>query len=265
MAKMYYTEAEAAEKLGVSPEQLLNLAREGKLQVYADGPNKMYKVAEVDDLAGIDTKAESDIVLTPADTTGDAISLADDESDQDETPGKGDTVITSEGISIFDDEDVELETADPMAKTQIAPSIEDQITLEGVGSGSGLLDLTRESDDTSLGAEVLDHIDVEGEPSAEGPATEVATGYQAPEPVVETQASVEAADPTGGAFSGMLVVGTILMVLLVGAAMGVIFNTRPSWVASLGANALFLLLGAVVVGGVATVVGLVLGKSSARA
>lgn len=34
----------------------------------------------------------------------------------------------------------------------------DDLTLDSVGSGSGLLDLTREADDTSLGAELLDEI-----------------------------------------------------------------------------------------------------------
>src|SRR4029079_13907742 len=34
----------------------------------------------------------------------------------------------------------------------------DQISLEGTGSGSGPLDLTRENGDTSLGAELLDEI-----------------------------------------------------------------------------------------------------------
>src|SRR5262249_18328283 len=37
---------------------------------------------------------------------------------------------------------------------------------EGVGSGSGLLDLTRESDDTSLGAELLDEIGPKGSGAA---------------------------------------------------------------------------------------------------
>jgi hypothetical protein len=46
-----------------------------------------------------------------------------------------------------------------MAQTAISGgSFADQVSLEGVGSGSGLLDLTRESDDTSLGAELLDEI-----------------------------------------------------------------------------------------------------------
>ena len=50
-----------------------------------------------------------------------------------------------------------IEHVDPSAQTAITGGIREQINLEGVGSGSGLLDLTRESDDTSLGA-VLDEI-----------------------------------------------------------------------------------------------------------
>jgi hypothetical protein len=45
-----------------------------------------------------------------------------------------------------------------MAQTAISQGVSDQLNLDGVGSGSGLLDLTRESDDTSLGAELLDEI-----------------------------------------------------------------------------------------------------------
>ena len=53
---------------------------------------------------------------------------------------------------------VAVKVADPSAQTNIASNIPDQVNLESVGSGSGLLDLTRESDDTSLGAELLDEI-----------------------------------------------------------------------------------------------------------
>ncbi len=59
------------------------------------------------------------------------------------------------GINVFTADD-SVEHADPGAQTAITPS--DQVNLDGVGSGSGLLDLTRESDDTSLGAELLDEI-----------------------------------------------------------------------------------------------------------
>src|SRR5688500_1028422 len=60
------------------------------------------------------------------------------------------------GINVFTADD-SVEHADPAAQTAITPA-GDQVNLEGVGSGSGLLDLTRESDDTSLGAELLDEI-----------------------------------------------------------------------------------------------------------
>jgi hypothetical protein len=59
------------------------------------------------------------------------------------------------GINVFGPDDDA--TADPGAQTAISGGIREQVNLEGVGSGSGLLDLTRESDDTSLGA-VLDEI-----------------------------------------------------------------------------------------------------------
>ncbi len=63
------------------------------------------------------------------------------------------------GISVFDAG--EVDEADPMAQTIITEAgigADDDLALESVGSGSGLLDLTRESDDTSLGAELLDEI-----------------------------------------------------------------------------------------------------------
>jgi hypothetical protein len=58
------------------------------------------------------------------------------------------------GVNVFTADD-SVEHADPAAQTAITP-MGDAVNLEGVGSGSGLLDLTRESDDTSLGAELLD-------------------------------------------------------------------------------------------------------------
>lgn len=159
--KMYYSEDEAAGVLRCTIEQLTDYARQGKLQQYQDGDRKVYRADEVDQFAeqlAMDDTGE--IELAPADSAvGDAVSLQ--EADVTEEPGKEDTVITAEGVSIFDDEDLEIEAADPMAKTQIAPSLEDQLSTEGVGSGSGLLDLTRESDNTSLGAEVLGNIDME--------------------------------------------------------------------------------------------------------
>ena len=47
---------------------------------------------------------------------------------------------------------------DDSAETRVADALDEELSLESVGSGSGLLDLTRESDDTSLGAELLDEV-----------------------------------------------------------------------------------------------------------
>ena len=66
------------------------------------------------------------------------------------------TAAGRSGINVFSTDD-SIERVDPSAQTAISGGIRDQIDLQGVGSGSGLLDLTRESDDTSLGA-VLDEI-----------------------------------------------------------------------------------------------------------
>lgn len=71
--------------------------------------------------------------------------------------GAGGLASSKAGINVFGDDDAGGR-ADPMAQTNISAGARDQIALEGVGSGSGLLDLTRESDDTSLGAELLDEI-----------------------------------------------------------------------------------------------------------
>jgi hypothetical protein len=47
---------------------------------------------------------------------------------------------------------------DDSAETRVADALNEELSLEAVGSGSGLLDLTNESDDTSLGAELLDEV-----------------------------------------------------------------------------------------------------------
>ena len=63
------------------------------------------------------------------------------------------------GITIFEDDD----DIDPSAQTSIGSAgSSDQVNLEGIGSGSGLLDLTQEPDDTSFGAETFDEIMPEG-------------------------------------------------------------------------------------------------------
>lgn len=278
MAKMYYNEQEAAEKLGISTDQLLERARGGELHAYADGSNRMFKVVEVDALvstaastAAPAAAGESDIQLSPVEMSGThvSLSLADsqDTAAVGEVDTKSDTVMTSEGISIFEDEDLALEEADPMAKTQIAPSLDEGMGLEGMSSGgSGLLDLTREGDDTSLGAEVLDHIDMEsGEmPSVESVAEGLSEEMDATAPAVAAVAALPPVfDPAAPIFTGMAAAGAILAVLLGLMSIGVITGKSSSMAAALGENVSIVAGGAVGLLIVGALVGFLVGKRSA--
>lgn len=257
MAKMYYTADEAAERLGITPEDLAQYVRDQRLRVFKDGERDMYMVSEVDAIAPVTAANVPDIELAPA---PDGVDLSAAETLRPAT--KEDTVITAEGISIFDDEDLEIESADPMAKTQIAPSIEDQIALDGVGSGSGLLDLTRESDDTSLG-EVIDHIDLE-EPAvgtaAPPPVPTMAYGDVSVPMVMETEPAMDAA---AGLFSGFLV-GTAVLGLLIGVVcLAVAMGKRPGFVDWIDERIVLVVLGGAVLIGAFGVVGMLIGKAMA--
>ena len=51
MGKMYYTEEEAAAKLGVTTEAMADFVRDSKLRVFPDGMKRMFRVDEVDAMA----------------------------------------------------------------------------------------------------------------------------------------------------------------------------------------------------------------------
>lgn len=265
MAKVYYSEEEASQKLGVSIDEVARLAKDGKLRSYQDGPRKMYRVNEVDTLAQTSKVNEEtgEIELAPADTAS-GLSLSDSRT---KAPGKEDTVITAEGISIFDSEDLEIEAADPMAKTTITPSLEDQIAAEGAGSGSGLLDLTREKDETSLGG-VLDQIDMDGTGAATSAgdisadslteASVTPVEYSAP-PVY-----VEMVDAASGAFGGMIVGSTIVMLVLGAVALAAFGQVAPGYVEAFKNNVwIFIVVAAVFIGGCA-LIGYLTGKAAAE-
>jgi excisionase family DNA binding protein len=157
MAKMFYTLEEAAAKLGLGADAVKQMASEGKLQQFRDRDKLMFKRDQVDALASSGASGTGISLADSGDT--DAIDLQSDSSgfggpakERREDPRE------ATGVSVFDAD--EVTPADPMAQTQVtSPSIGDEdLALESVGSGSGLLDLTRESDDTSLGAELLDEI-----------------------------------------------------------------------------------------------------------
>ncbi|MDY7009551.1 MAG: hypothetical protein SVV80_02215 [Planctomycetota bacterium] len=261
--KIYYTEQETLEKLGLTGQQLQGLVSEGKLRTFPDGQKKMFKAEEVDALVSAGEGVE--VELTPADTAAEDIVTLSEAEEITSAPDKADTVITSEGISVFDEEDLGV---DSMGKTAIAPSVEDRISLEGVGSGSGLLDLTRESDDTSLGAEVLEHIDVENAiPSSgvfEGITEAEETTAEAEPAVAGIPDVAEKIDAGSGAFSGLIVAGCLLMMLMGAVVIAVMLGTVPPYMESLQKNWLIFIGVSVVATAVLAIIGYVLGKSVAE-
>jgi hypothetical protein len=158
MAKMFYTIEEVSQKLGKSVDEIKAMAKSGQIQEFRDRDKLMFKVDQIDLLAGGDDES-GDVHLDLEDTSGgSAIGLASSGSGLDL---KGDSSIgladsrEGTGISVFDTDHGNEPAA---GETAVGATMEDELSLESVGSGSGLLDLTRESDDTSLGAELLEEV-----------------------------------------------------------------------------------------------------------
>jgi hypothetical protein len=232
MAKMFYTLEEVCEKLGKTEDDVKEMARTGQIQEFRDREKLMFKVDQIDLLASGDEDA-GEVHLDLDDTSGASGSgLALEESAIGLEESREGT-----GISVFDtDHGLEDSGTDQTHAPEVAEGEEEELSLESVGSGSGLLDLTRESDDTSLGAELLEevysgdeNIEIPASASglfeaaaAEAPAEAMATGSgMAAMPMI-----VESYDGSGsglgvgmmlGAMAGLVCVAIIVAVGIFGA------------------------------------------------
>lgn len=316
MAKLFYSVAEAAEKLGKSEDEIRQMASSGQLEEFREGNDLVFKAEQVNLLAGDEDDddisldlgdgldladsglgassmigladseidlGESSLDLTDSGAASQApIALDDDtgaaaENDSDEIAldgsslasvdaggglsggnadddggdlggafGDGSDAADQTGISIFADEDA---TADASADTFVGDggglagidlSTEQ---LDSVGSGSGLMDLTREGDDTSLGVDLLDDAYAGGD--ASGMEMTAATGDTLFESTDAIGGDMEAAaaamvaapaaayDGTGsglvlglsiGAALAMLFVGAVFILEAVGVGAGLILD-----------------------------------------
>jgi hypothetical protein len=196
MAKMFYTMDETKSALAKNEEEIKQLAREGRLREFRDGTRLMFKADQVEQLKGelAGGGGADAISIAPESESGAPIGLVDSQSSGGSafvladsglggSPGKDDTHLadlgfsgalgavgsksdsragssagSKTGITLDVDESRRAEAGD---QTVVNAAMADQVNLEGAGSGSGLLDLTRESDDTSLGA-VFDELTPSG-------------------------------------------------------------------------------------------------------
>ena len=291
MAKMFYSLEEAAQKIGVSEDQVKTLATEGKLQQFRDGNKLMFKRDEVEGLAPDAGPSDTGIAL---EASGDPIPLAGGDTDQIDltetgVPAESSDPRSDTGISVFDAD--EVPAADPKAQTKVTQpaSEEEELALESVASGSGLLDLTRESDDTSLGAELLEEIypgnegsDTNLEPltSAGTGAFESGLGMQAGSGTGMTMEGFEGtaqaagaampvvmaepSDPGGNGLSiGLLLAATIALIITAIVSISALFGVSSAITVTFTENTSTFWMYVGILGGVSLVfalVGLFLGK-----
>jgi len=203
MDKMFYSIEEAAQKLGKSTDQVRDMAARGQLQEFRDRDALVFKREQVDLLAGDDVIPLADSgelePLTLA-SSGSVASITHEAKE-------------STGINIFEAEGTD--DADPSAVTRVTNSpgsLVDPGDKSASGSG-GLLDMTREPDDTSLGADLLGDVygneTMAAQTSAE-PAISDGGGalFETPGAVMETETTTTmtmvAAEPYDGVASGWM-------------------------------------------------------------
>lgn len=168
--KMFYSLEEAAAKLGKSPDEVREMASKGQLQEFRDRDKMMFKREQVDLLSG---SSEDDVIPLAGDSDLEPLSLSSSA-----TGISMDKAKESTGISLVDAEG--LDESDPSAVTRVTSTPKGLMDpgegSKGASGSGGLLDLTKEADDTSLGAGLLE--DVYGGESNEGGET-VASATQA--------------------------------------------------------------------------------------
>ncbi len=161
MAKMFYTLDEAAAKLGMDEAEVQSLAESGQLQEFRDREKLMFKVEQVDLLAGDGDGEEEDITL--ADTGVEPISLSSTGSATSfalESSGEG------TGVSIFEPEDGDAVDANADTLVSGGGLGGSGFNMDAGASGSGLAQLAFEPDDTSLGGNLLDDLAADSQPGA---------------------------------------------------------------------------------------------------
>ncbi len=288
MAKMFYTVEEVCQKLGKSADEVRAMAASGQIQEFRDRDRLMFKVDQIDLLAGGDedsgeialdleaTGSQSALGLTggTGSKSGSSLGLSTSGLDL-----KDDSVIglsdsrEDTGISVFDTDHTGLKDEASEQTAMGGEAVEDdELSLEAVGSGSGLLDLTRESDDTSLGAELLEEV-YSSEEAAEIPGGASglfeAAGEDESEQLVGAGGAMampvmmEAYDGTGSGLGAGLLIGALAALVMV-AIVGVVgvMGATPDLAIMFARNVWIWVGGLAAVTVVFGLIGLFLGKAS---
>ncbi|MBN2456131.1 MAG: helix-turn-helix domain-containing protein [Sedimentisphaerales bacterium] len=286
MAGMFYSLKEAAEKLGKSEEEVKAIVKQGRLREFRDGPNLLFKVDEVASLLSDSSvigaqsspeepqKTEEEIELLPegADESGSTAGLteADTIAAGDETSLLGQT---DGDYELTEDASQEVKKSAQADETTLE-KIDEDVNLDTFGSGSGLLDLSLQADDTSLGG-ILDEIyapeSEQGQVPAEDSAMEAAVEAEQimPEEITPVQASVilSSAEPdaSSNTFGIMLFLPLIVIIYTALVTVSGFNGLMPIVLEKTQGIILYILGAALAVAVIMTVAGLFYGSERAKA
>ncbi len=261
MAKMFYTLEEAAAKLGMSASDVQSLAESGQLQEFRDRDKLMFKVEQVDLLAGDDDGLDEEITLADTGPGIEPISLSSSGTSLSlESSGEG------TGISIFEPDDGDA--VDANADTLVSGGAlgGSGFNMDAGASGSGLAQLAFEPDDTSLGGNLLDDLAADSQAGASfsggtglgdtalggsvsGALFEGTSGGDSEftpvaSPIAAPLAGAEPYDGAGSGLFGGMALGMVLM-LMVALAVMVLGMTggSKSMLESVDQNMLYIIAG----------------------
>ncbi len=318
MAGMFYSLKEAAEKLHKTEEEVKEIVKQGKLREFRDGPNLLFKIDEVEALmSNVGIRGPGKPSVQPeAQVDADEVLLAPEPPET--APEKkseltdADTVIAPEGTDVLGETDAVSKTAggaeDAAGQAETAPDetflvssdktsadssaeaslekIEEDVSLDSFGSGSGLLDLSLQADDTSLGG-ILDEIYApEGERAqAQAQAAEPASAmdmaaeteqilseqtFDTSQPaVVQTPGAAIYLEPKpdvlSNAFGIMLFLPLLAVFYTAAIAVAAFGGTTPAILAKIQGIIWYVLIGLVVAAGMVVGVAFMLTAGAAKA
>jgi hypothetical protein len=277
MAKSFYTLEETAAKLRKTAAEVNAIVDTGRLQRVMHEGQPKFRVEQVDLLAnvmgdgGAPRLDDSQGPIGLADSSGGSAIGAPPPvagrrgSNEDSVLGLADTSVGGRPPSLIDS--AERTGVSALGNRGGGDAVE--IGHETVGSGSGLLDLTRESEETALGAELIDQVySSEGGEAAGGAsglfeAVSSSPGYGAAPMAATGMVVTEAYD---GAWSGVgvgLMVAALIGLVVAGLiAVGIVFGAGSGIASSFSGN-LFVWGGSLAgIAAVCGVVGFVVGRAS---
>lgn len=290
MAKMFYSLDEAAQKLKVSPDEVKEMADKRQLEVFRDRDRLMFKVEQVDLLAGGKSGGAEEIIpLADSGMELEPIGLASSGSGASMGSGlglggsgapAGESPKEQTGISIFNAD--ATDESDPSAVTRVTNAPLQGLAATSAGdssAGSGIMDLgggtgfgqglvedafgvTSNAGSGSVDAEGSGVSAPEGGALFEGGGAEATPAGAGMAPM----AAMVAAEPYDGLWSGVLggvAFGAIVTLLLsVFAVVLVLSGSGADFLQMLGQNIWAVVGGLAVLTIVAGVIGMVIGKRS---